>query len=83
MNTSRNNLSPCYLASLLADRRGGEYEEQEEQKNGMGAVACHALILPRPTQARNSGRAEQGIARCGWVPRRGVWGLVAAGGMRL
>ena len=39
MNTSRNNLSSCSLASLLADRRGGEYEEQEGQKNGMGAVA--------------------------------------------
>ena len=25
----------------------------------MGAVACHAFILPRPTQTRNSGRAEQ------------------------
>ena len=35
----------------------------------------HAPILPRPTQARNSGRAEQWIARCGW-------GLVA-GEMRL
>jgi hypothetical protein len=58
MNTSRNNLSSCSLASLLADRRGGEYEEQEEQKNGMGAVACHTLILPRPNQTRNPGRAE-------------------------
>ena len=54
MNTSRNNLSSCSLASLLADRRGGEYEEQEEQKNSVGAVVCHAFILPRPTQTRNS-----------------------------
>jgi hypothetical protein len=30
-----------------------------------------------------TGRAKQcWIARCGWVPRRGTRGLVAAGGMR-
>ena len=39
------------------------------------------LILPSPTQTRNSGRVKQWIAGCGWVPRRG--GLVAAAGMRL
>ena len=31
----------------------------------------HTLILPRPTQARNSGRAKQcWIARCDWRPPR-------------
>ena len=34
----------------------------------------HTLILPRPAKTRNSGRAEQWIARCGWVPRRGARG---------
>jgi hypothetical protein len=36
----------------LADHRGGKYEKQEEEKNGMGAVACHAerwLVPLRPT----------------------------------
>ena len=36
-----------------------------------GLRASHSFCCPRPTQARNSGRAEQWIARCGWVPRRG------------
>jgi len=31
-----------------------------------------SAFCPRPTRARNSGRAEQWIARGGWVPRRGA-----------
>ena len=35
----------------------------------------HTLILLRPTQTRNSGRAKHcWIAGCGWVPRRGAKG---------
>jgi hypothetical protein len=34
--------------------------------------AIQPPFLPRPTQARNSGRAKQfWIAGCGWRPRRG------------
>ena len=38
----------------------------------------HAVILPHPTQTRNSGRVKQcWIARCGWMPRRGARGRPA------
>ena len=51
MNTSRNNLSPCSLASLLADHRSSEYQEQEEQQNSVRLI--HALILPLNPTTRN------------------------------
>jgi len=37
-----------------------------------GLFTYPTTLSVRPTQARNSGRAELcWIARCGWVPRRG------------
>ncbi len=52
-------------------QHGGEHQRYIESPQPPMSLS-HALILPRPTQARNSGRAEQWIAGCGWVPRRGA-----------
>ena len=57
--------------SLIQCTSSGSSRSWRLIRSSRSVSAC--LILLLPTQTRNSGRAEHGwIARCGWVPRRGL-----------